>query len=179
MSRTLYVVSRRQVTDGESRYGVRMADTTQAQDGSQALATLLRERRVHMQMTQEEVADRAGISRQTYNKYERGMTASPKPRELRAVCVALQLDPREVPIALGFVTREEIDMPPKEPALPRSLRRILQILVADQVPESAKKRLLKIIDDAVDFWFETFGLRDIREPSADERSKGRSVGPKR
>jgi transcriptional regulator with XRE-family HTH domain len=161
--------------DAKSRYGVRMPDTTPTQDGSRDLATLLRQRRLQMQITQEDVADRAGISRQTYNKYERGGTLNPKPRELRAVCLVLKLDPREVPVALGFVTREEIDLPPQQPALPRSIRRILQLLDAEQVPATAKKRLLKIIDDAVDFWFETFGLPDIREPSADERAKGKPV----
>lgn len=175
MSRVLYVASRRQTDDRESRYGVRMADTTPTEDGSRALATLLRQRRDQMQLTQEEVADRAGISRQTYNKYERGGTLNPKPRELRAVCMVLKMDPREIPVALGFVTREEMNLPPQEPALPRSLRRILQLLKAEQVPESAKKRLLKIIDDAVDFWFETFGVPNLREPSADERAKGKPV----
>lgn len=179
MSRLIYVAPSGHHGRHGSRYRVRMHDTTDGLEESRELATLLRERRAIMQLTQQEVADRAGISRQTYNKYESGKTPNPKPGELRAVCRALELDPREIPVALGFVTREEIGLPPQEPPLPRSLVRVVSLLRAEQVPQQHKDQLLKIIDTALDFWYQQLGIRDIREPSAEERAKGKPVAPKR
>lgn len=175
MSRWVYVAPNGHPDIGESLYVVRMHDPTEGVQESRELATLLRDRRLFMRLTQEEVADRAGISRQTYNKYESGRTPNPKPRELRAVCRALALDPREIVVALGFVTRDELALPPREHPLDGVLVEPASLLADEKIPEPAKSRLREYLVESVIFWKRRAGFEDLREPSAADRATGKPV----
>lgn len=175
MSRWVYVASSGHNEAAEDRYVVGMHDTTDGAPESRQLATLLRNRRLLMRLTQEDVADLAGISRQTYNKYESGRTPNPKPRELRAVCRALQLDPREIVVALGFVTRSELELPPAVAPLDSALVEPASLLADEKIPEPAKARLREYLVESVVFWKRRAGFQDLREPSASDRATGKPI----
>ncbi len=157
------------MADDGYRYGVCMPGTTDGTQESRALATLLREHRQLLEMTQEEVADRAGVSRQTYNKYESGRTTNPKPAELRAVCRVLELDPREIVVALGFVTRPELKMPPRQPPVDRALVEPTSLLADNKLSDDAKDKLREVLKEGVVWWKKLLGFPDLREPSAVDR----------
>jgi transcriptional regulator with XRE-family HTH domain len=78
-------------------------------------ANLIREAREALGWSQDELADAAGVSRPTINRYEQAKTKTPEPETVRSIFLALRLDPRRIPVILGYVTAEEMGLPP-EPA---------------------------------------------------------------
>lgn len=98
-------------------YGVRMSDF-EGSPGSR-FATLIKDARRRRGWTQERLAEESRVGRTTIIRWESGGTVNPVPEQVRAVCKALGIDPREVPIALGLVTREEFELPPPEQVEPR------------------------------------------------------------
>jgi transcriptional regulator with XRE-family HTH domain len=93
-------------------YGVAM--TQGANTPGRAFAELIKAARLRALMSQEDLADAAGVGRYTINRWESGKTPHPQAEAVRKVLAALpDLDPREVPIALGYVTREEMGIPPR------------------------------------------------------------------
>lgn len=177
MSRPSYVAHLRQTLEAQLTYGEPMHDIEEGP--GRRLATLLRDARAFLNMTQDDAAAASGISRQTYVRYESGRAANPQAEELRAVAKALKIDPREVPIALGYVTRDEMGMPPAEPPLPKTLRTIVSLINDQKIPESARAALLKTVQHAVDLWYEVMGVKKpVREPSAEERA-GKKPASKR
>lgn len=149
------------------------------QTGDDTFASWLRRARTDAgwgKMAATEALAEVGIRERTYFRWESGDIAKPDPAEIRKACLRLGIDPREAAVALGIVTREEMDLPPAPPPVPSTIRSVLQLLRADQVPDDAKKSLLRLIQAAVDFWAEQLGVpRAPREPSADDRSKGKAV----
>ena len=61
-------------------------------------AKILRERRLSMSLTQEQVASEAGIDLRAYQRYEHGVTKLSKAtmRVGLRICAALELDPFEI-----------------------------------------------------------------------------------
>jgi transcriptional regulator with XRE-family HTH domain len=76
------------------------------------LGRLIREARADLGWTQDDLAAASGVSRPTIQRYENAKTA-PEFELVRAIVKALDVDPREVPVALGLVTREEMGLPPE------------------------------------------------------------------
>lgn len=105
-----------------------------ADSGGERLARLLRNAREDRGWTQDQLVEAARdvmrqqgidaptLGRQTIVRYESGRAARPAPQELRAVCIALGVDPREAAIALGYLTREDVDQPPSDAALEAQIR---------------------------------------------------------
>lgn len=150
-----------------------------ANDDAATFATWLRKAREDSGWTKtqaiEAVAE-VGIKERTYTHWESGTIAKPDPRQVRKSCLRLGIDPREAAVALGIVTREEMDLPPAQPPVPTTIRNVLSLLRAAQVPDDAKKSLLRHIQGAVDFWAEQLGVpRPPREPSHADRDKGKPV----
>ncbi|MBA3489170.1 MAG: helix-turn-helix transcriptional regulator [Longispora sp.] len=144
-----------------------------ADDPNLAFDVLIRDARLAKGWTQEELAVAAGVTRQLVNRYESGKSANPQSDETRRVCLALDIDPREVPIALGYVTREEMRLPPREPRLAPELRRAQRLLTDSKIPEALKDLLHRGINSAIDLWFDALKIRAPHEPSAKERIHGR------
>lgn len=115
------------------------------------------------------------ILERTYFRWESGDIASPNPAQVRRACLRLGLDPREAAVALGIVSRQELELPPAPPPMPREVRNILYLLRAPEVPDPAKKQLLHHLQGAVDFWAQQLGVRSLREPRADERAAGKQI----
>lgn len=58
--------------------------------------------------TQDELADRSGVSRPTILRWEGGHASAPSPVAIRAVCSALDLHPTRALVALGYLTADEL-----------------------------------------------------------------------
>jgi transcriptional regulator with XRE-family HTH domain len=74
-------------------------------------ANQIREAREYRGWSQDDLAERAGVSRPTINRYEQGKTRMPEVKTARAIFIALKLDPRRIPVLLGYVTEEEMGLP--------------------------------------------------------------------
>lgn len=167
---------RRRCACPEDSYCARMHDT-EASYGN-ALATLIKEGRARLGMTQEDLEVASGVSRQTISRYESGKAANPRAEEARAVARVLQIDPRELPVALGYVTREEIGLPPAPPPLDPALGAAAKLLSSDDIPAAAKDNLRRLLNAAVDFTYETLGLRRPPTPKVERPQRSVRRGPR-
>ncbi|MFI6228550.1 helix-turn-helix transcriptional regulator [Micromonospora echinospora] len=113
------------------------------------LAQLIRDAREALAWTQEDLARESGVSRPTIQRYETAKIRSPEPQQLRRIVLALGIDPREVPVALGMVTRDELKLPP-QPVLParrysRSTEEIIELLEDPSVSDEEKQALASFL----------------------------------
>jgi len=95
-------------TDSYYRPMTHARDTGGVDTPGRRFAVLISDARSRAGMTQEQLVDVSGVTRQTIIRYESGRAVNPKPLDVRAVCLALGLHPREAAIALGYCTREEM-----------------------------------------------------------------------
>lgn len=111
------------------------------------LARLIREAREERGWTQDQLADASGVSRPTIQRYENAKSA-PELDKVRAVIIALNVDVREIPVALALVTREEMGLPP-ERARPRrfdaTTEEILALLEDRRVSHGEKVALREML----------------------------------
>lgn len=177
-------MSRRYDVTGPIRDGLRSGpyrqyvhDTRDTDDTlGRRLRTLIKTARLEREWTQDYLADLASVSRQTVMRYESGSAEAPRPNELRAVCAALEIDFRDMVIALGYITREEIGMPPRPSAVPLLLRDIARVLNAPEIAEADKAALLAMIEANFTFWSGVIQRQPSpAEPSAKQRAAGRRV----
>jgi transcriptional regulator with XRE-family HTH domain len=132
-----------------------------ADEASRAFARAIREGREDFKWTQDDLAAAAGVSRPTINRYEQGKTRTPDPVTARAIFRALKLDPRRIPVLLGYVTAEEMDLPPEPPRVfERSVEDVIAILQDPSVDPGVK-----------DEWVEY-----LRHRSAQGQSPNRRAG---
>lgn len=105
-----------------------------------AFAALIRDARRRRGWTQERLAEESGVGLSTILRWESGRTTQPLSQQVRAVCRVLGIDPRESAVALGYVTREEIGLPPPPPPmqLDPSDQEIVDLLRDPTVPRDIK-----------------------------------------
>jgi len=101
-------------------------------------AALIRHARAEAGVSQEELAEGTGISRSQLIRWESGRIERPDPESVRAVCAALEIDPREAAVALGYLTHEEA-FTPATPLPPRMLE-VLELLEDPAVPAEDKEK---------------------------------------
>lgn len=106
---------------------------------------LIREGRRRKGWTQEEVEEHSGVSRQTVIGWESGRAVNPKPTQVRAVCLALEIDPREAPVALGFFSREELGLPARHAVSDKTISEIVEQLDAPDLGDDEREELLDYI----------------------------------
>lgn len=175
--RTLYVTEARH--DGQPGHTYRVPMPDAPFKPGHRFATLIKEGRERLGWTQEILVEESKVSRQTIIRYESGNATNPKADEIRRVCAAMKIDPREMVIALGYVTREEMDLPEPEPPLDPVLARGARLLADPKIPDRAKDALRKGINAAVELWFDAFGARrPPKELSAEERASKRAAAGK-
>lgn len=117
---------------------------------AQAFGDFIREGRERRRWSQEDLEAESGVSRATLSRWERGLTDRPEAAHVRAVCAALNADPRRAAVLLGYLAPEEVDSPTEN--LPREIREVLDILQDPAVPEAEKAswvRLLKFLHDDI------------------------------
>jgi transcriptional regulator with XRE-family HTH domain len=115
---------------------------------------MIRGARERLGWTQEDLADKSRVSLTTIKRYENGKIGTPDPDMVRKVFRALGLDVREAPVALGFVTREEMGLPPKEEHSPTVLE-VISILEDPNVDDREKAEWVRYLK---------FRTRDQRSP---------------
>lgn len=91
------------------------ADMPAEEERLQRFGELIRTTRETMGWTQDDLAEAAGVSRPTINRYEQGKTHVPEPPTARSIFRALKLDPRRIPVVLGYVSAEELGLPADGP----------------------------------------------------------------
>lgn len=100
-------------------------------------AALIREARSTAGISQDALADRAGVNRSTVIRWEGGDASRPDPDQVRRVCRVLGIDPRRAAVALGYLAPEEVD-PVGAARMDPHLEEVLTILQDPAVPASEK-----------------------------------------
>lgn len=115
-----------------STYGVTMPDP----ERGQAFARLLVTARKRRGWRQEDLVEKSGVSRRTLTRWEGGDASSVDSQKVRAVCLALGIDPREAAIALGYITEEEAG--PIARHFTPTIEEIIEMFEDPDVPEQVK-----------------------------------------
>jgi transcriptional regulator with XRE-family HTH domain len=106
-------------------------------DSALTFGQLIARARNHKGWTQDDLARNSGISRPTISRWERdAMTGTAEPETVRALCVALDIDPRQAAVSLGYLTVEEIQ--PTKP-LPAQMQKVLEVLQDPRISDATKK----------------------------------------
>jgi transcriptional regulator with XRE-family HTH domain len=138
-------------------YLVHMRDTDDSRDVT--FGAMVRAARAAKGWTQDDLVEESGISRTTISRWERGDGGRYDPDQVRAVFKALGLDIREALVLLGFVTREEIGLPPQSPRMfNATTEEVIAILEDPTVPEEQKREWTEYLR------FRTQRERDQRRP---------------
>lgn len=104
------------------------------------LARVLREARHRKGWTQDDLVAESGVSAPTIKRWELGTAERPDPELVRAVFHALDLDIREAPVILGFVTREEMGLPPEPPRqFSGDIEEVIAILSSPKFSDAEKR----------------------------------------
>lgn len=114
-------------------------------------ARAVREARDQRGMTQDELAEAAGVTRPTIQRWETAKTGTPDPENARRVFNALGLDPRLIPVLLGYVTAEEMGLPPRLPRVfSPNIEQAIRILEDPNVPAAAKAEWMDFLQFKAD-----------------------------
>lgn len=112
----------------------------------QRFARIVRQAREERDWTQEELAVAADVSRPTVQRYENGRTATPEAEAARRIFRALGLDARLIPVVLGYVTAEEMGLPPEPPRVfSPTAEEAIAILENPAVPAAQKAEWLRYL----------------------------------
>jgi transcriptional regulator with XRE-family HTH domain len=116
------------------------------EDPRARFARVVREARDQKGWGQDKLAEESGVSRPTIQRWENARTGTPDPDNARRVFQALGLDPRLIPVVLGYVTDEEMGLPPQPPRVfTATVEEAIRILDDPQVPASAKAEWLRFL----------------------------------
>lgn len=140
------------------------------------LATLIRDARTAKGLTQEALEALSGVSRQTINTYERGRALEPRADTVRQLLLALGVDPREGPVALGFLSRDEANLPAERILLDPVLADVHQMVNNDSIPKRHRENLLRAVKAAFDVWVDMARIPASKEPGG-PRHRARAVPP--
>jgi transcriptional regulator with XRE-family HTH domain len=114
---------------------------------AQRLGRIIRQGRGDKNWSQEELATRAEVSVPTVKRYESGKTATPEPDAARRVFLTLGLDPRWLPVVLGYVTADEMELPASAPprVFSTTIDEAIRILEDPSIPASAKEEWVQFL----------------------------------
>lgn len=152
MYQTSYVAPTRHDEVRATSYSPHMTQGRDVDDTlGRRIATLIRTARHRLQWSQEKLAEEAGVDRQTIIRYESGRSRAPDPIQFRRVCHALGITPLDAAIALGYVTREEVNA---AVPLPADIAEAAELLTDPAIPVDQKTYMINYLR-----W-----LRDNAEP---------------
>lgn len=109
-------------------------------------ARLIRDARKQAGMSQDDLAEQAGVNRSTVIRWESGDASRPDPDQVRAVCIILGIDPQQAAIALGYLRPE--DLPAPDTGGRKLDPRILEVIEALEDPnvsETEKQEWVKYL----------------------------------
>jgi transcriptional regulator with XRE-family HTH domain len=131
---------------------------------SLSFGEVIREARKQKRMSQQELADAAGVSEPTIQRWENGRTGTPDPENARRAFLALSLDPRLIPVILGYVTADEMGLPPEAPRVfAPTVERAIAILEDPTIPSAAKAEWVEFLQ---------FRAQSVSANGKDERAAG-------
>jgi len=109
-------------------------------------ARVVRDARERRGLNQDELADKAGVSRPTIQRIETAKTGTPNPDTARRIFQALGLDPRLIPVILGYATADEMGLPPEMPRVfTPTIERAIAILEDPNVPAATKAEWVEFL----------------------------------
>ena len=85
-----------------------MPDTPGPARPGAAFAEFIRKARTAAGLTQADLAFKAGVSLRLVTRWEAGYATNPQPDAVRAVCIALNVNPTAAVAALGYVTDDDL-----------------------------------------------------------------------
>lgn len=107
---------------------------------SQTFGEFVRQARQVKRISQQELADQAGVSLATISRWERGQLNDPPNAEhVRSVCRILGLDPRRAAVILGYLAEDEIG--DNRSHLPSDVEDILDMLQDPAIDDAERKAL--------------------------------------
>lgn len=114
------------------------------ESGEQLLANLIKDQREALDLTQGDLAKKAKVSRPTVQRAEYGKRVQPE--KLRSIFLALGLDPREIPVALGLVTRAEVGLTPEPaPRYSRVTQEMIKLFEDRAVSDEEKEAVVTLL----------------------------------
>lgn len=117
------------------------------QPGPGRLGQLIKQERLNRRWTQKELAARAGVSEETVKRYESGKTKYPDVEPVRSIFRTLNIDVREIPVALGLVSREEMGLPRTPPRrFSATTERLIDALEDRSVSDDERKAILWLLE---------------------------------
>jgi transcriptional regulator with XRE-family HTH domain len=108
-----------------------------ADDRGKAFAKLIIEGRRVRGWRQEDLVAASGVSRRLLTRWEGGEAERPDPDKVRAVCVALGIDPRRAAVALGYLSADEVENPQPAKRSP-TIEEVIEILEDPEIPDAKK-----------------------------------------
>lgn len=114
--------------------------------GVKQLGALIKQVRIARRWTQKDLAEESGVSIETIKRYENGKIREPEREPVRNIIRALDIDPREIPIALGLVTREEMGLPPTPQHHQPLIQRIIDALEDPDVTDDERAAILGVLE---------------------------------
>lgn len=112
-----------------------------------SFAMVVREARKERGWNQAELAIAAGVSEPTIQRYETGKSGTPDGETARRVFKALGLDPRLIPVVLGYVTAEEMGLPAELPRVfSPDVETVIRILEDPAVPAAKKQEWVRFLE---------------------------------
>lgn len=123
-----------------------MDRTPGGEDSRVQFGRVIRDARTRRGWNQDELADAAGISRPTVNRWETAKTGTPDPENARRAFIALGLDPRRIPVILGYVTADEMHLPAQPARVFNEMtEEAIRILEDPAIPSAAKHEWVEFL----------------------------------
>lgn len=138
------VPRQRHATDGQNGYVDAVPNETN--ERGSAFAALIRDKRLHLGLTQEDVFSTGVISKSTLVRWETGRAERPDPDQVRDLCVFLRIDPAEAAIALGYLRREDVTPRDQERGRDPAIMRAIEALEDPNIPSSEKEQWLAYLE---------------------------------
>jgi transcriptional regulator with XRE-family HTH domain len=124
-------------------YGLSVANAPNTR--GEQFARLIRDGRARTGLSQDLLADQAGLNRSTIIRWESGDASRPDPDQVRSVCKILGIDPQQAAMALGYLRPEDLPPPGAGRPLDERILRVIEALEDPQVPESEKQEWVKYL----------------------------------
>lgn len=136
-----------------STYGDQVADDNEDTPDMRRFGALLKQYRLAAGLTQEDVAERSGVSLNSINRWERGLITNPFPRQVKAVCRAIRLNPVHAWLSLGGLDPQDVDTPeapkPRNPKIEEAIAVLEDDRISEEAKFGARQYLLWVRDTAL------------------------------
>ena len=129
-----------------------------------------------------DLAAASGVDASALSKWQSG-AGTPSVDNLRKVAPHLQTRLGDLMVEAELATAEELGMKGQPPKLPPAkvdagLREVADLLADSHIPAADKDELRGLVAEAIEYWNRRRKVPDLREPSATERAKGKSISRK-